>query len=234
MATVSVRLAGDHMSQAKTLMVQGTASTVGKSILVTGLCHIFAQDGWRVAPFKAQNMALNSYVTRGGGEIGRAQAVQAEAAGIEPTVEMNPILLKPEGTSRSQVIVLGRPLDAMEARDYYHNRSRFLDIVSQALARLRDQYELVIIEGAGSPVELNLSQYDLVNMTVDRLAEAQVILVGDIDRGGIFASLLGTLMLLPLADRARIKGLVVNKFRGDVALWQPGQQLLAEKSDIPV
>src|SRR6266516_7324836 len=222
------------MSLAKTIMVQGTASTVGKSTLVTGLCRIFAQEGWRVAPFKAQNMALNSWVTRDGGEIGRAQVVQSHAAGIEPTVEMNPILLKPEGNSRSQVIVLGRPLSAMEAREYYRNRTSMLTIVQQALEKLRKAYDLVIIEGAGSPVELNLVQYDLVNMPIAQLADAPVLLVGDIDRGGIFASFLGTLMLLQPEDRARVKGLVVNKFRGDLSLWRPGEQLLANRSRLPV
>lgn len=215
-------------------MIQGTASTVGKSTLVTGLCRIFAQDGWRVAPFKAQNMALNSWVTSSGGEIGRAQVVQAQAAGIDPTVEMNPILLKPEGASRSQVIVMGRPLAAMEAREYYHRRSSLLPIVEKALLSLRQQYDLVIIEGAGSPVELNLAEKDLVNMPMAHLADAPVLLVGDIDRGGIFASLLGTLMLLSPADRARVKGLIVNKFRGDLALWRSGEQMLAEKSALPV
>jgi adenosylcobyric acid synthase len=215
-------------------MIQGVASTVGKSTLVTGLCRIFAQQGLRVAPFKAQNMALNSFVTRNGGEIGRAQAVQAEAAGIEPTVDMNPILLKPEGHSRSQVIVLGRPLETMEAQNYYRNRAGLFTIVEHALARLRSEYDLVIIEGAGSPVELNLANYDLVNMRIAHLAEAPVLLVGDIDRGGIFASLLGTLMLFPPQDRARVQGLIVNKFRGDLALWREGEQLLAERSGLPV
>jgi adenosylcobyric acid synthase len=222
------------MPLAKTLMVQGTASSVGKSTLVAGLGRLFAQDGWRVAPFKAQNMALNATVTPDGGEIGRAQAMQAEAAGVTPTVEMNPILLKPEGDARSQVIVMGRPLATMEAQEYYRHRTGFLNIVQQALHKLREEYDLLILEGAGSPVEINLAHYDLVNMRVAQLAEAPVVLVGDIDRGGIFASLLGTLLLLRPEERARVKGLIVNKFRGDLSLWREGEQLLASQSGVPV
>jgi adenosylcobyric acid synthase len=222
------------MDLAKTLMIQGTASSVGKSTLVTGLCRIFALEGYRVAPFKAQNMSLNAAVTKSGGEIGRAQATQAEAAGVEPTVEMNPILLKPEGRSRSQVIVMGRPLTAMEGQAYYQHRAGFHEIVQQALGALRQQYDLIILEGAGSPVELNLAHYDLVNMRVAQMADAPVVLVGDIDQGGIFASMLGTLMLLRPPERMRVKGLIVNKFRGDLSLWQSGERLLAARSGLPV
>jgi adenosylcobyric acid synthase len=234
MAALYTDTSGGDMSLAKTLMIQGTASSVGKSTLVTGLCRLFAQEGYRVAPFKAQNMSLNAAVTRSGGEIGRAQATQAEAAGIEPTVEMNPILLKPESHSRSQVIVMGRPLATMEAREYYQQRTGFHEIVQRALTTLRENYDLVILEGAGSPVELNLAHYDLVNMHVAAIAEAPVLLVGDIDQGGIFASMIGTLLLLQPEERARVKGLIVNKFRGDLSLWREGEHMLGTRSGVPV
>ena len=218
----------------KTLMVQGTASSVGKSLLVAALCRIFRQRGVRVAPFKAQNMALNSYVTRDGGEMGRAQVVQAEAAGVEPTVDMNPVLLKPETDSRCQVIVRGRPVTSLSARDYFGRKLDLWPTVAEALDRLRAEYDLVVVEGAGSPAEINLRDKDIVNMRVARYADSPVLLVGDIDRGGVFASLVGTLELLLPEERALVRGLIVNKFRGDVRLLEPGLAMLEERTGVPV
>ena len=219
---------------AKTLMVQGTASNVGKSILVTALCRIMRQDGWDVAPFKSQNMSLNSFVTRDGGEMGRAQVVQAEAACVEPTVDMNPILLKPEADNRSQVVVRGKALETQSAREYYSSKKHLWGIVTESLDRLLSGYEMVIIEGAGSPAEINLRDNDIVNMEVALYARSPVLLVADIDRGGAFASLVGTLELLPPAERSLVKAMIMNKFRGDVSLLTPGLKWLEEKTGIPV
>jgi adenosylcobyric acid synthase len=219
---------------AQVLMVQGTSSSAGKSLLVTALCRIFAQDGLRVAPFKAQNMSLNSYVTAGGHEIGRAQVVQAEAAGIAPHVDMNPVLLKPEGGGRSQVVVMGRPWQSLVPADYYERKQILWNAVTKALARLRAEYDLVIIEGAGSPAEINLRESDIVNMAVACHAQAPVLLVGDIDRGGVFASLLGTLLLLENQERRLVKGLVINKFRGEQELLVSGLEILEERAQVPV
>jgi adenosylcobyric acid synthase len=219
---------------AKTLMIQGTASSVGKSVLVAALCRILRQDGLRVAPFKAQNMSLNSFVTKEGGEIGRAQAVQAEAAGIEPHVDMNPVLLKPEMDQRSQVVLLGKPLLTSLAQDYYRHTTALWEEVKAALARLRAAYQVVIIEGAGSPAEINLRGGEIVNMRVALEAEAPVLLVGDIDKGGVFASLVGTLALLEPAEQQAIRGFIINKFRGDLALLQPGLEMLEQRTGKPV
>lgn len=219
---------------AKVIMIQGTMSNVGKSLICAGLCRIFRQDGHRVAPFKSQNMALNSFITQEGLEMGRAQVMQAEAAGIEPSVLMNPILLKPTNDVGSQVIVNGRVLGNLSARDYFACKKQLLPDIRRAFCELSDKNDIIVIEGAGSPAEINLKENDIVNMGMAGLVDAPVLLVGDIDRGGVFAQLLGTLMLLEPGERERVKGLVINKFRGDKSILEPGIRMLQEKGEIPV
>ncbi len=219
---------------AKNLMIQGTMSNVGKSLLTAGLCRLFRQDGYRVAPFKSQNMALNSFVTADGGEMGRAQAVQAEAAGIAPDVRMNPILLKPTTDQGSQVLVGGQVLGHLSAREYHRRKKELLPAVLEAYRWLDQHYDILVIEGAGSPAELNLKQDDLVNMGLAQLVDAPVLLVGDIDRGGVFAQLYGTVALLEPAERQRIKATVINKFRGDPALLGSALDTLTQLCGVPV
>lgn len=214
-------------------MIQGTMSGAGKSILTAGILRVLRQDGYRVAPFKSQNMALNSYVTREGLEMGRAQVVQAAAAGMEPSADMNPILLKPMGDTTSQVIVNGRPIGKMRAADYYKVKKSLVPNILAAYERLRERADIIVIEGAGSPVEINLREGDFVNMGLAEMVDAPVLLAGNIDPGGVFAQLLGTIQLLRPEERARVKGLIINKFRGDVSLLQPGLDMFAEYCDIP-
>lgn len=218
----------------RTLMIQGTSSSAGKSLLTAALCRCFARWGIRVAPFKAQNMSNNAAVCADGAEIGRSQALQAIAAGVAPTSDMNPILLKPEGDKRSQVIINGLPLGTLEASEYFRRRSRYWSVVTSAVDRLRAEYELVVIEGAGSPAELNLTDVELVNMSVARYCQSPVILVGDIERGGVFAQLLGTLWLLTPEDRLLVRGMIVNKFRGDLKLFDRGVEILQQRGGLPV
>lgn len=220
---------------AKTIMVQGTASHVGKSVLVAALCRIFYRDGFKVAPFKSQNMALNSFVTRDGGEMGRATVVQAEAAGIEPTVDMNPVLLKPTGHASSQVILMGKPVGNKSAYLYHREYVKEAwSAICEAFERIKSEYDVVVIEGAGSPAEVNLQKYEIVNMKVARLADAPVLLVVDIDKGGALASVVGTLELLSPEDRERVAGVIINKFRGDISLFQPAIDFLENKTGKPV
>lgn len=219
---------------AKAIMIQGTMSNAGKSLLTTGLCRIFRQDGYRTAPFKAQNMALNSFITRDGLEMGRAQAVQAQAAGVEPSVLMNPVLLKPSSDTGSQVIVNGIPIGTMAAKAYFQYKTRLLPEIRAAYEALEQDYDIIVIEGAGSPAEINLKKDDIVNMGMARLARAPVLLAGDIDRGGVFAQLYGTVMLLEPEERAMIKAMIINKFRGDRSILEPGVRMIQARLSLPV
>ncbi|MBQ2610040.1 MAG: cobyric acid synthase, partial [Butyrivibrio sp.] len=217
---------------AKVIMVQGTMSGAGKSLLVAGLCRIFKQDGYVAAPFKSQNMALNSFITSEGLEMGRAQVMQAECAGIEPLVCMNPILLKPTSDVGSQVIVNGEVIGNMRAREYFDYKKKLVPDIIKAFERLSKKADIIVIEGAGSPAEINLKENDIVNMGMAKMVDSPVLLVGDIDRGGVFAQLFGTTMLLEDEERDRIKGFIINKFRGDVSLLDSGIDMITEKTGI--
>lgn len=217
------------------LMIQGTHSDAGKSAVVTALCRIFARDGHKTAPFKSQNMALNSYITKDGKEIGRAQGVQAEAAGVVASTDMNPILIKPTGDYQSQIVVHGKPFQNMKAGTYRQEfYEKGLQVIEKSYLRLQREHEIIVIEGAGSPAEVNLNDRELVNMRIARLTHAPVILVGDIEKGGVFASLVGTLQLLEEEDRKRVIGVVINKFRGDVSLLEPGLEWFEAYTGVPV
>lgn len=222
------------MSRARRIMIQGTMSGAGKSLLCAALCRIFAQDGYRVAPFKSQNMALNSYVTRDGLEMGRAQVVQAQAAGVEPDVRMNPVLLKPSSDTGSQVIVLGEIRGQMAAAEYFRYKKQLFPEVLAAFDSLAAENDVIVIEGAGSPAEINLRADDIVNMGLALRVNAPVLLAGDIDRGGVFAQLYGTVALLQPEERQRIAGLIINKFRGDLDILRPGLAMLEERTGKPV
>lgn len=220
--------------KAKPIMIQGTMSNVGKSVLAGGLCRVLVQDGYRTAPFKSQNMALNSYITEEGLEMGRAQVMQAEAAKIRPLACMNPILLKPTNDTGSQVILNGEVKGVMAAREYYRHKKEYIPHIMKAYQQLEEAFEVIVIEGAGSPAEINLKQDDIVNMGMAKMADAPVLLAADIDRGGVFAQLVGTMELLEEEERSRVKGVIINKFRGDKEILRPGLEMLEEKIHVPV
>lgn len=219
---------------ARSIMIQGTTSNAGKSLLTAAFCRIFTQDGYKTAPFKSQNMALNSFITKDGLEMGRAQVMQAEAAGIEPDVRMNPILLKPTSDMGSQVIIHGEVIGTMSAREYFSRKMSFFPDVLEDYQSLAEEHDIIVIEGAGSPAEINLKSQDIVNMGMAKAANAPVLLVGDIDRGGVFAALAGTMLLLEPEEQQMVKGMVINKFRGDVSILKPGLRRLEEITGVPV
>lgn len=219
---------------AKSIMIQGTMSNAGKSVITGGLLRVLKQDGLRVCPFKSQNMALNSYITKDGLEMGRAQVMQAEAAGVEPDVRMNPILLKPTNDTGSQVIVNGEVAGVMSAAEYFRRKTDYIPAIMEAYEQLSKQYDVIVIEGAGSPAEINLKKHDIVNMGLAKMTDAPVLLAGDIDRGGVFAQIVGTIMLLEEEERRRVKGTIINKFRGDKGILKPGLDMLEERIHIPV
>ena len=218
----------------KKIMLQGTASNVGKSTIVTGLCRIFKQDGYTVVPFKSQNMALNSFITKEGLEMGRAQVSQAEASGIEPIADMNPILLKPSGNHKSQVIVRGKVVGNMSSTEYHDYKLELMDVLKDTFDELNNKYDITVMEGAGSCAEINLKERDISNMGMANIADAPVIIVGDIDRGGVFASLAGTMLLLNDEERKRVKGVIINKFRGRKELLGDGVKMLEDIIKVPV
>ena len=218
----------------KKIMLQGTASNVGKSIITTGLCRIFKQDNYKVIPFKSQNMALNSFITKEGLEMGRAQVSQAEACGIDPIADMNPILLKPNGNNKSQVIVRGKVVGDMSSKEYYEYKLELEKILDDIFKEFEEKFDIVVMEGAGSCAEINLMDRDISNMGMAQIADAPVILIGDIDRGGVFASIVGTIMLLPEKDRERVKGVIINKFRGRKELLESGVKMLEDIIKVPV
>lgn len=222
------------IKKSKPIMIQGTASSVGKSIITAGLCRILKQDGYEVAPFKSQNMALNSFITREGKEMGRAQVVQAEAAGKEPSVIMNPILLKPTTDQKAQVIINGEVYRNMSAVEYHNFKPQLSEMIKEIFTGLSQKNDVIVIEGAGSPAEINLRDKDIVNMGMAQIADSPVILVGDIDKGGVFASLAGTMLLLTEDERKRVKGVIINKFRGDKSILEPGIKMIEDIIKVPV